>query len=95
MRIVNSLIKSSVEHPNNLFNYLFWNLFFVTLPICVIAGVLSLFEKIPVIINDKPKFGVLGLLFMIIYAFIFPLLFTIILYAYLKLGNFILRFFFK
>ncbi|HET6227245.1 MAG TPA: hypothetical protein VFF27_13260 [Bacteroidia bacterium] len=68
------------------FNYLFRGYFFGFLPFALLFGILALVHLVPVTINDKSYYGVLGF-FALIFAIPFvALFFTVLNWLYLSFG---------
>ncbi len=83
--------KKFEEKPNNFFQYIYWNLFFGYLPFGVLISILSLFGKIAFTLNNEPVYGIVGFLMYAICIPILTLIFTLVIWIYMSIGNFILR----
>lgn len=79
--------------PKGFFKWLFWNLFFGYLLIAIIASVLAYLGIRPTTFNDEAVSGLKG--FIIEIVIIFPvsvLLFSCVIWLFLKIGNLIINF---
>lgn len=90
MKLTSILIRAQKDQPSKLFNYFFWNLLFAYLPIGIVIALLSLFGTIPVTINEEPRTGIIGFLFMMLYILFFPFVMGGVLWLFFKIGNFFL-----
>lgn len=71
------------------FKRLFLSLFFAQVPFLLLGSILILFNIIPITVNKKEYYGVEGFLYCILSGLFMSLVFTIINWIYLNLGNFI------
>jgi len=81
--------------PENLFGLLFWNVFSFLMPIFLVLSLLALFGIKPIEFNDEPTYGILGVLWAIIFGPLFSLLFTVSVWIFLAIGNFIFKLFLR
>lgn len=79
------------EHPKNLFGYLFWNVLFCWAPFGIAMGILSLLGQIPVNVNGEATYGLKGLLVILITIPLIAFFLALIVWIYLRIGNFFLR----
>lgn len=91
MILIDKLKKAKKTQPNNLFNYLTWNLLSAFMPLGVIIGCLSLFGVIPTSFNGKPiENGLFSFFLAIGITFFYSFLLGSIIWIFLKIGNFVL-----
>ena len=77
--------------PDNLFGLVFWNVFLFLMPIFLVLGVLALAGIKPVDFNDKPTYGILGIVWAVVLGPLMSLVITLTIWIFLTIGNLILR----
>ena len=77
--------------PDNLFGLIFWNVFLFFMPIFLVLGVLALIGIKPVDFNDKPTYGILGMVWTVVLGPLMSLVTTLTIWIFLTIGNLILR----
>jgi hypothetical protein len=77
--------------PDNLFGLIFWNVFLFLMPIFLVLGILALIGIKPVDFDDKPTYGILGIVWAIVLGPLMSLVTTVTIWIFLKIGNVILR----
>jgi len=70
------------------FKRLFWSYTFCALPFLLLAGMLALFNLMPIYFNDTPRYGIQGLMIAILFIPFFGLMFGIFNWLALTFGGF-------
>ena len=83
------------DKPQNTFSWLFWNFLFGYLPVGLLIAILSLVGIIPFMINDKPHYGFIGFIFLLIYVPVAAFILSIVTWVFLSMGNAFLKLFNK
>ncbi len=68
------------------FNYLFKGYLFGYLPFGILFGLLSMFNIVPVNVNDTPYYGVIGFGLMLLLIPTMAIMFTILNWVFLSFG---------
>jgi hypothetical protein len=77
--------------PESLFGLIFWNVFLFFMPIFLVLGILALTGIKPVEFNDKPTYGILGIVWVIVLGPLMSLVTSFAIWIFLTVGNWILR----
>jgi hypothetical protein len=77
--------------PGNLFGLISWNVFLFFMPIFLVLGILAMVGIKPVDFNDKPTYGIWGVVWAVVLGPLMSLVTTLTIWIFLKIGNLILR----
>jgi hypothetical protein len=77
--------------PDNLFGLIFWNVFLFFMPIFIVLGILALVGIKPVDFNNKPTYGIWGIVWAIFLGPLMSFVTTLTIWIFLMIGNLVLR----
>ena len=85
------LLQKYSEKPANLFEKFYVNFLFGIIPVALLHIIFNLAGVIPVNFNEEKIYGLKGVLVIVLFMPFMALLFTIFIWCYFMIGNFIIR----
>lgn len=85
------IIQNYSKKPDAFFKRLYVNFLFGYLPFAIIHIILNLARIMPVNLNHKQVYGVKGVIVIVIFIPFIALMFTVLVWIYFMIGNFVIR----